>query len=124
MSNELNTLKNIESKISELLKWTKFAGMQELRTILTQALQDDAAALAYELSDGDRGTREIAKLAGISHNTVAVYWKKWSKLGIVEASTAYQGRYKRICSLEEVGIAVPPLPQSSETSQAELTKEV
>lgn len=115
MAEELKALKNIENKISELLKWTKFAGMQQLKNVLVQVLGDDAVALlVYELSDGERGTREVAKLAGLkSNSTVAGYWKKWSKIGIVEPSSQYQGRYQRICSLEEVGLAVPPLPQST-----------
>ncbi|MCW4004986.1 MAG: hypothetical protein NWF04_00095 [Candidatus Bathyarchaeota archaeon] len=113
MSEELETLKKIEFKINELLKWTRFAGMQQLKNILAQEIGDDeVAACAYEFSNGTRGTREVAKLAGIrSHNTVALYWRKWSKMGIVEPSTAYQGRCQRICSLEEVGLSVPKLPQ-------------
>jgi hypothetical protein len=93
--------------------------MQQLRNVLVQVLGDDTAALlAYELSDGERGTREVAKLAGIKSNaTIAAYWKKWSKTGIVEASSKYQGRYQRICSLEEVGLVVPPLPQPSASTQ-------
>jgi Na+-translocating ferredoxin:NAD+ oxidoreductase RnfG subunit len=126
LSEELKTLKNIESKINELLKWTKFAGMQQLKSILTQALgNDDAAALAYEFSNGARGTREVAKLAGIkSHNTVAVYWRKWNKLGIVEPSRTYQGKFQRICSLEEVGLTVPSVPQASGPAQEEAEPEV
>jgi hypothetical protein len=45
-----------------------------------------------------------------SHAKVAKYWKKWSKLGIVEPSGRYPGRFRKICSLEEVGLTVPPLP--------------
>ena len=58
------------------------------------------------------GTREIAKLAGLKSNaTVAAYWKRWSKLGIVEESAQYKGRYIRICSLEEVRLTLPPTLQ-------------
>jgi hypothetical protein len=126
LAEELKTLKNIENKISELLKWTKFAGMQQLRNVLLQVLGDDATALlAYEFSDGERGTREVAKLAGVkSNSTIAGYWKKWSKIGIVEPSSKYQGRYQRICSLEEVGLTIPPLPQSSNGTQPEVTSEL
>lgn len=68
--------------------------------------------LIYELSDGTRGTREVASAAGIGSNaTVAAYWKRWSKVGIVEPSPTYRGRYQRICSLEEVGLEVPQIPQ-------------
>ena len=126
MSEELQTLKNIENKINELLKWTKFAGMPQLRNVLVQVLGDDvAAALAYEFSNGARGTREVAKLAGIkSHNTVAVYWRKWHKIGIVEPSSTYQGRYQRICSLEEVGLPIPCLQQTPEGKMEEVNPEV
>jgi hypothetical protein len=125
LSEELQTLKNIEFKINELLKWTKFAGMQQLRNIIVQALGDDAIAnLAFEFSDGARGTREVARLAGTSKMTVARYWKKWSKLGIVEPSNTYQGRFKRICSLEEVGLPVPQSAQSTEENQAGTASEV
>lgn len=111
VSEELKTLKSIESKLDQLLRWTRFAGMQQLRTILTQNLTRDVELLIYELSDGERSTREIAALVGIkSHATVANYWKKWSKLGIVEPSEKYPGRFRKICSLEEVGLTVPPLP--------------
>ncbi|MEM1577356.1 MAG: hypothetical protein QXT98_07590 [Archaeoglobaceae archaeon] len=112
MSEELKTLKSIESKLDQLLRWTRFAGMQQLRTILTQNLTKDVELLIYELSDGERSTREIASLVGVkSHAKVAKYWKKWSKLGIVEPSDRYPGRFRKICSLEEVGLTVPSLPR-------------
>lgn len=104
-------LKEISLTLKELLKWTKFAGMQQLRTVLNQTLKTDTEMLVYELSDGIRGTRDVAKIVGIGSNaTVAAYWKKWSRIGIVEPSLGHQGRYQRICSLEEVGLAVPPMP--------------
>jgi len=116
MSDELKTLKSIEQKLDRLLKWTKFAGVQQLRTILTQNLTTDTEMLIYELSDGERTTREIARLAGVGSNaTIVNYWKKWSKVGIVEPSEKRRGRYQRICSLEEVGLTVPPMLQAGET---------
>jgi hypothetical protein len=110
MSDE--TLKEIASTLHEMLKWTKFSGMQQLKTILQANLKTETEMLVYELSDGVRGTREVARLAGIaSKTTVLNYWKKWSKVGIVMAVQGEEGRYQRICSLEEVGLTVPPLPQ-------------
>lgn len=123
MSEELKTLKNIESKLDQILKWARFAGVQQLRNILSQTLENDTAALVYELSNGERGTRELAKLVGVKSNaTIAAYWKKWSRLGIVEQSSAYQGRYRRICSLEEVGLSIPPLPQAGVATEQEEQK--
>lgn len=113
------TLKDIAMTMKELLKWMRFAGMQQLRTILSQNLKTDVEMLVYELSDGTRSTRDIARLAGLgSHATVTVYWKRWSKLGIIESSPKFQGRYQRICSLEEVGLTVPPMPQQAEQGES------
>jgi hypothetical protein len=110
MSEELNVLKNIEYKLDQLLKWSRFAGLQQLKNLLTQNLTSDRELLVYELSDGEHTTREIAELANVRSNaTVVGYWKKWSKLGIVEPSQNRQGRFKRFCSLEEVGLTVPPM---------------
>jgi predicted transcriptional regulator len=107
-------LKEISATLRELLKWTKFAGMQQLRNVLSQTLKTETEMLVYELSDGTRGTREVATAVRISHTTVASSWKKWNKVGIVEPSPTYQGRFQRICSLEEVGLEVPTMPQQIE----------
>lgn len=115
MSEELVTLKAIEAKLDKILKWTRLAGMQQLREVLTQNLMNDIEMLVFELSDGEKGTREIAKLAGVGSNaTIAAYWKKWNKVGIVEPSTKYRGRFQRICSLEEVGLLIPQIKKMSQ----------
>lgn len=117
MSDELDTLKSIELKIAQLVKWTRFAALQQLRNILTQNLTDDTATLIYEYSDGERSTREIAKIVGKSNATIANYWKKWSMIGIVEQSPKYLGRFQKICSLEEVGLSLPPLPKTAQDTK-------
>ena len=115
MSEEIQILKRIDKKIEQLLKWARFAGMLQLRNILSQNLIDDKASLIYEFSNGERSTRDIAKLVNVSHGTISNYWKKWVKLGIVEPSLKFQGRFQKICSLEEVGLTVPPIPRGTIT---------
>lgn len=108
-------MEEIASTLAELLKWTRFAGMQQLKNIVTQNLKSDPEMLVYELSDGNRGTREVAQLAGIGSNaTVARFWQRWSKIGIVEPSKRFPGRFQHICSLEELGLTVPQLPQQTQ----------
>lgn len=114
MPEELRILKSIESKLDQILKWTRLSGMQQFRDLLTQNLPDDTSMLIYEYSDGERSTREIATIAGVKSNaTVTNYWKKWSALGIVEPSSKYRGRFQRVCSLAEVGLTIPPTPKTS-----------
>ena len=102
-------LAEIAVTLRELLKWTRFAGMLRLKDILNQTLLTPVEKLVYELSDGDRSMREIAQRVGKGHVTIHRYWEKWRKIGIVEPAER-EGRYRHICSLEEVGLEVPPLP--------------
>ena len=114
----------IVATLREILKWTRFAGMQQLRRILAENLTTSIELLTYETSDGTRGARDVARIAGISHPTVLSYWKKWAKIGIVEPSlNAREGRYQRICSLEEVVLTSPPLPQLGSESPPSIEQE-
>ena len=93
--------------LREILKWIKFEGMQRVKGVLTDVLQKDTEKIIYQFSNG-QSSGDIAKLAGVSHQTVVNYWKRWSTLGIVEAERARGGtRYRRIFSLEDFGIEVP-----------------
>ncbi len=58
----------------------------------------------FELSDGQRSTREIAKNVGSSHMKVAVKWNKWASIGLVMPSEKYKGRFKKIVALGDLGI--------------------
>lgn len=123
MSEELDALRRIETELHQLLKWTRFAGLQQLSSIITQNLKTDKELAAFELSDGERTTRDIAKIAKIGSNaTVANYWKKWAVLGIVEPSQKRQGRFQKIASLQEVGLSLPPLLETTEVEMARANK--
>lgn len=94
--------------LEQILRWTKTGAIMQLKPSIQETVQNDEAKLVYEYSDGERSTREIGKLAGVSHMTVKNYWEKWSELGIVEPTEKYEGgRFRRLCSLQELGIALP-----------------
>jgi small-conductance mechanosensitive channel len=113
MSDEI--LKEITSTLHELLKWTKFSRSQQLQAILAQTLSSDEMKIVYELSDGNRGTRGIARIAKIwSHATIAAYWKKWRSIGLVEPSPIFKERFQWIVSLAEVNLEVPIIEVGSE----------
>jgi len=93
--------------LREILKWIKFDGMQRVKGTLTDVLQKDVEKIIYEFSDG-KSSIEIARIAGVSHQTVVNYWKRWSRIGIVEGERTRGGiRYRRVFSLEDFGIEVP-----------------
>jgi len=113
--------------LKEILKWIKFAGAKEVKTVLVTTLDTEQKRLIYHLSDGDKGSLEIAKAAGTSDTTVRRYWASWARQGIVEALKVRGGeRYKKSFELEDFGIEIPQiklLVQSSESKPAIETKQ-
>ena len=96
--------------LREILKWIRFAGMKEVKVVLSSTLDSETKIVIYHLSDGDKGSREIAEASGVSDWTVRNYWKSWARFGIVEPIKVGRGeRYKKAFELEDFGIEVPQL---------------
>jgi hypothetical protein len=110
-----DSLKEIASILREILKWTKFAGSKEVKNVLKDALDTDQKLLVYHLSDGDKGSAEIGKKAGVSHSTVFNYWAAWARLDIVEPVKVRGGeRYKKVFELEDFGFVIPEIDVKKE----------
>lgn len=78
--------------------WLRVIALQALRPVLLEELKAEEDKKIYELSDGIRTTREIAKAARVSHTKVARNWKRWASLGMVLQGEKYKGRYRKITS--------------------------
>jgi len=107
-------LKDIRAKMNEnqrllreIARWSRFQNMGRLKEVLAAELDSDEKKLAYENTDGSKGIKEIAQACGAPQDTVYGWWKKWSRLGILESSESREGRLAKICSLEDVGIKMP-----------------
>ena len=104
---ENQTSEDIEI-LREILKWIKFAGAKEVKNVLLATLDSEQKRLIYHLSDGNRGSMEIAKTSGTSDTTVRRHWASWARQGIVESLRVRGGeRYKKSFELEDFGIEVP-----------------
>jgi len=103
--------------LKEILKWIKISGMKEVKEILEIHVHNDSKKLIYQMSDGAKGTQEIAKIVGgISHMSIANYWKAWEKVGLGEPVTAMGGkRFKRSFNLEDFGFKIPEVKQTQTT---------
>ena len=100
------TLLRIENLLKEQLKWTKFTGQTQLKKTLEATLNGEERKI-YELSDGQRSTRDIEKLTSASRGKIAILWKKWYKIGIMETADKYRGtRARRLASLLDLGIEI------------------
>lgn len=112
----------IYDELKEIKYWVKLSGLPVLRRAVQENVRDDESKLIYELSDGKRSTREIAeelRKAGkeITHSTVANMWKRWIVAGIVEPSERYQGRFRKIATLESLGIEAPQVRKEGEAAR-------
>jgi hypothetical protein len=97
--------------LREILKYTKFAGMAQVKGVLETVLNTPKKRLGYQLSDGTRGTREVTQQSGLAD--VSDSWKEWKRKGIGETISVQRGeRFKRAFDLLDFGIEVPPVLQA------------
>lgn len=113
----------LSKKLDELIFWTRFSALRTFRALLMDNLRTDVDKLVYELSDGERSTREITAMISrggrsISHVTVTNLWQRWSVLNLVMPAER-RGRYRRVVSLESIGIEMPSLEQVTEERREE-----
>lgn len=73
--------------------------IRALKDIIHEELKSVRDKKIFELSDGQRTTREIAKVVGGSFQAIAEKWKRWAALGLVIESENRKGRYKKFSSL-------------------------
>ena len=122
MAENTELLGKILEELKEIKHWIRLSGLPVFRRAVQENLRDEESKLVYELSDGNRSTREIAEELRkmnktLTHATVANMWKRWAILGIVEHSERYQGRFKKVTSLESLGIEIPENKKTGEQAQ-------
>lgn len=108
------TLKDIWDKLDEnqklleeVARWSRFQNIGRLKEVLAAELDTDEKKLVFEYIDGMKGIKDISHECGAPQDTIYGWWKKWSRLGILEPSDSREGRLVKICSLEDVGIKIP-----------------
>ena len=115
MSEDIN--QRILKVLEEILKWIKVTSIPNVKKLLLEMLPSDEEKIVYHYSDG-RGSQKVARLAGVCFVTVTKWWKAWSRAGIAELLSVKGGeRAKRIFSLEDFGIGVPPPRKSTSQKQ-------
>jgi hypothetical protein len=57
---------------------------------------------AYELSDGERGTREIGALVGVDQKTISRWWRAWEANHGIVKKAGKRGQYVKRYALDEL----------------------
>jgi len=109
-----------ETKVlKEILKWTKFAGMNQVQSVLESTLNTPEKRLAYQLSDGKQASTKIAELSKVGSDfKVRGLWKEWRRKGLGDTVGVKGGdRFIRTFDLEDFGIEYPEIPKAAQVSQ-------
>ncbi len=69
-------LASIDKTLKELLIWTRFANIPNLRETLGTELETDQKKLAYESSDGVNALSAISEISGTPVPTLGRWWPK------------------------------------------------
>jgi len=94
--------------LEELVKWARVTSFPKVKELLIGILVSPEEKVAYQSSDGEKTSRDVAEIANVSHPTISIWWKAWIKAGIAESVSVQRGeRAKRIFSLDDFGIEVP-----------------
>jgi hypothetical protein len=111
----VNGTEDMLRELRQQTQWLRLLGLQQLRPLLLTMLSTNSQKTIYELSDGQRSVRDIARLAGVGSATVSRLWNQWQSQGVATESDRYPGRAKHLMSLTELGIDVPQSPTQSGT---------
>lgn len=96
--------------LKEILKWQRLQGSEFLKRRIREEklFTDKKHVLVYYYTDGNNSSRQIGKMANVSHATVQNLWKLWIGAGIAEPSEKYKGgQCKRLFELNELGLELP-----------------
>jgi len=102
--------------LEELVRWARFQGVRQAKMVLQDLLKEDTQKSLYHISDG-RSSEEIARILGVSSQTVRNYWRVWFASGIVMPSKKYKGRLEKVFNLEDLGFPVPKVDIASAKSK-------
>lgn len=120
--------KSQEELLEKLLKWTRLMGMQEARNVIPKALEDEdddreaAAKIAYQLTDGENTTSDIAEYIPFSYRWVSYRQNEWANLGIVSKSEP-QAPYEHIISLDAIGVEYPDIQKDEADELTEVSSQ-
>lgn len=77
----------------EIKRFLRFLAHRQLRQLIEEKLQKQIERRVYELTDGQRSSRDIETEIDkeVTQRTVVSWWQNWQKLGLVEPSRATPG---------------------------------
>lgn len=108
MDIDSDRLGEIEKQLAQILdthsqseEWLRISIQPLLEQALNGIFTNHKQIRAYELSDGEKSSREIAQLIGVGQKTISRWWQSWEKEAIV-VQNGKRGQYQKKYSLFEL----------------------
>ena len=99
ISEHIETLLASNNRIEGLLR---ILAQPILQAALRRVFKNGKQLHAYELSDGNRSTREIGRLVGVDQKTVSRWWRAWEKDHRIIEKAGKRGQFRGRYSLAEL----------------------
>jgi len=92
--------------MKETVKMQKIIIRPILKDLIKESLDKPEKLLVFELTDGRNSREMIMKKTKAGAGTISGWWMEWFAKGLLEKEGS---KYKKIISLEELGINTPKL---------------
>ena len=106
MENQSQQSKNESMSIETIGSFLRLLVQSEVEARLIEYFADPKELRIYELSNGERSTREIAELTISDKDRVSALWNKWQKQGIAD-QLAKQRPYIALFSVIDLALLCP-----------------
>lgn len=96
----------VEQLLEEAVLWLRALAVPQVRESLAATLKTSEERRVYQASTGG-SMQEVAAAAGVSHQTVSNYWRRWTGTGErIVVPTEVKGRYRRLYDLAVINLPV------------------
>jgi hypothetical protein len=102
-----NKLEILDSHNSELQNLLRILAHPILSNSLQGIFKTSRQLYAYELSNGERSTRDIGRLVNSDQKTISNWWREWESKGLVEKA-GKRGQFRARYSLLELLVIYSP----------------
>jgi predicted transcriptional regulator len=102
-----NKLEILDSQNSELQNLLRILAHPILSSSLQGIFKTSKQLYAYELSNGERSTRDIGRLVNSDQKSISNWWREWETKGLVE-KVGKKGQFKARYSLLELLVVYSP----------------
>jgi hypothetical protein len=113
-----NKLEILDSHNSELQNLLRILAHPILSSSLQGIFKASKQLYAYELSNGERSTRDIGRLVRVDQKSISRWWREWETKGLVE-KTGKKGQFKARYSLLELLVVYSPTAEQKSSKEHE-----